>query len=134
MAMAVAAIGSIAFNTVHSSDYMVASVLKTRRFKHFSIPATTSFGRDSNSRLPSSNSLKKLRLFSTQTVADTATTSTHGKTPLHKFYSAGVWLSQNIKFHQSHVQYHRREYGNGRWTLEGNGRCTRNGNGGTATS
>lgn len=81
MAMAVAAIGSIAFNTVHSLDYMVASVLKTRGFKHFSIPATTSFGRDANSRLPSSNSLKKLRLFSTQTDADTATTSTQGKTP-----------------------------------------------------
>jgi hypothetical protein len=81
MAMAVAAIGSIALNTVHSPDYMVASGLKTPGFKHFSIPATTSFGRDLNSGLPSSKSLKKLRLFSAQTEADTTTTSAQGKIP-----------------------------------------------------
>jgi hypothetical protein len=33
--MAVAVIGSIALNTVHSPDYKVASGLKTPGFKHF---------------------------------------------------------------------------------------------------
>lgn len=81
MAMAVAAIGSFALTTAHSSDYMVATGLKTPGFKHFSVPATTSLGRASNSRLLSSKSLKKLRLFASQTEADTTTTSVPGKTP-----------------------------------------------------
>lgn len=81
MAMTVAAIGSFAFNIAHCSDYMIASRLKTPRFKQFSVPATNSLGRASNSRLPSSKSLKKLRLFSSRTEADTSSSSAQGKTP-----------------------------------------------------
>lgn len=85
--MTVAAIGSFA-NIAHCSDYMIASGLKTPRFKHFSVPAINSLGRVSNSRLPSSKSLKKLRLFSSRTEADSSSRTeadsssiAQGKTP-----------------------------------------------------